>query len=186
MNIVSKVFGHLKNILIHKYYVLKECWSMGLYWQGIVHDLSKLSWTEFKESVIYYSGGRSPIINAKDDVGISYAWQHHKGRNPHHAEYWTDNYATGLTAHKMPLKYLLECLADYVGAAKTYNKRNGIPFTWHGELKWWEEHKKRILFHPETENFITSYFTLITNLEKNNTKINKKRVINYVLVLTKY
>lgn len=96
MNIVSKVFGHLKNILIHKYYVLKECWIMGLYWQGIVHDLSKFSWTEFKESVIYYSDGRSPIINAKDDVGISYAWQHHKGRNPHHAEYWTDNYATGL------------------------------------------------------------------------------------------
>lgn len=86
----------------------------------------------------------------------------------------------------MPLKYLLECLADYVGAAKMYNKRNGIPFTWQGELKWWEEHKKQTLFHSETENFITSYFTLITNLEKNNTKINKKRVINYVLRITKY
>lgn len=31
----------IKRILTHKYYVAKYCFQIGLYWQGITHDLSK-------------------------------------------------------------------------------------------------------------------------------------------------
>jgi hypothetical protein len=37
----------IKRILTHKYYVAKYCFQIGLYWQGITHDLSKFSFTEF-------------------------------------------------------------------------------------------------------------------------------------------
>ena len=52
--IIKNFFGHLKTILIHKYWVFVYCHKLGITWQGIIHDLSKFSWTEFSESVKYY------------------------------------------------------------------------------------------------------------------------------------
>ena len=59
---------HFKLITKHKYYVFKNCCYAGIPLQGIVHDLSKYSPTEFLESVKNYSGDRSPIDNLKDKV----------------------------------------------------------------------------------------------------------------------
>lgn len=39
----------IKRILTHKYYVAKYCFQIGLYWQGITHDLSKFSLQNFQE-----------------------------------------------------------------------------------------------------------------------------------------
>ena len=93
---------HFKKICTHKYWVTKYCFKMGLYYQGIMHDMSKFSLVEFGESLKYYQGTSSPIDACKKVNGYSLAWQHHKGRNPHHYEYWTDNYDKGTTAIKMP------------------------------------------------------------------------------------
>ena len=41
----------IKRILTHKYYVAKYCFQIGLYWQGITHDLSKFSVTEFSGAI---------------------------------------------------------------------------------------------------------------------------------------
>ena len=79
---------HFKLITKHKYYVFKNCCYAGIPLQGILHDLSKYSPTEFLESVKNYSGDRSPIDNLKDKGEISMAWLHHRGRNKHHWEYW--------------------------------------------------------------------------------------------------
>lgn len=66
-------FKHLKIVLKHKHEVLKACFKVRLYWQGIVHDLSKFSYTEFSESVKFYTGTRSPIDAAKESQGYSAA-----------------------------------------------------------------------------------------------------------------
>lgn len=47
---------------------------------------------------------------------------HHKGRNKHHFEYWTDYspITKRMSPVKMPLRYVVEMFCDRVGACKTY------------------------------------------------------------------
>lgn len=42
---------HLRRILRHKFWVAYYCFQLGLYKQGILHDLSKFGWYEFSRSV---------------------------------------------------------------------------------------------------------------------------------------
>ena len=81
---------HFKTITTHRILVMQGCFKMGLYWQGLTHDLSKYSPTEFMTGVRYYQGNKSPNAAEREEKGYSEAWLHHKGRNRHHYEYWTD------------------------------------------------------------------------------------------------
>ena len=122
-------------------------------WQGLRHDMSKFSPTEFWESVKYYSGTRSPIDACKEDKGISMAWMHHKGRNPHHYEYWMDNFDKGGEPKEMPWRYKVEMICDYLAAARAYMGKN---FSYKAELEWW--HKKMNLpraQHCADKEFVT-------------------------------
>ena len=86
-----KAWEHFKTITRHKIYVMKGCFRVGLYRQGLLHDLSKYSPTEFLVGCKYYQGGsRSPNNGEREATGVSLAWLHHKGRNKHHFEYWID------------------------------------------------------------------------------------------------
>ena len=58
-------FKHLKVVLKHKHYVLINSFHLGIPLQGIVHDLSKFSFSEFIPSAKYYNGHYSPIVNDK-------------------------------------------------------------------------------------------------------------------------
>ena len=145
---MNKFFGHLKTVLKHKYWVwyyMSKCgfkWG----WLGLWHDMSKFSPTEFFESVKYYSGTRSPIDACKEENGISMAWMHHKGRNPHHYEYWMDNFDKGGEAKQMPWRYKVEMICDYLGAARAYMGKN---FSYAAELKWWNNKTKQ----PRRQHF---------------------------------
>ena len=85
-----KAWQHFKTITKHRHLVRAGCFRVGLYWQGLTHDLSKYSLTEFLPGAKYYQGNRSPNAAEREDKGYSEAWMHHKGRNRHHYEYWTD------------------------------------------------------------------------------------------------
>lgn len=148
---------HLKVVLTHKYYVAKYCFKAGLYWQGIVHDLSKLSPEEFMESVRYFHGTISPITISKEKNGWSKAWMHHKGRNKHHYEYWQDEFDAGTKHLDMPFRYVLELLCDYLGAGHAYN---GKDFTLQGELMWWKGRNKdgKVAMSPLTWDFVDTMF----------------------------
>ena len=52
--------GHFETITRHKLLVMKYCFECGLYQQGLTHDLSKYSPTEFIPGCIYYQGDHSP------------------------------------------------------------------------------------------------------------------------------
>ena len=83
-------WGHFHTITAHKFLVMKHCFKVGLYRQGLLHDMSKYSPTEFLVGARYYQGDRSPNEIERLETGVSSAWLHHKGRNKHHLEYWVD------------------------------------------------------------------------------------------------
>ncbi len=124
MSFVKRLFGHLGTVFTHKSYVREGCFKMGLYAQGILHDMSKFSPTEFIPSVKYYSGTFSPNATSRVLTGVSTSWLHHKGRNKHHFEYWIDYTSGGeakLEGCRMPLKYVAEMIADRYAACAAYN-----------------------------------------------------------------
>ena len=112
-------FGHLRTINHHKMLVTKTCFRVGLYRQGILHDLSKYHPVEFIPGGIYYQGTRSPISREKELNGYSKGWLHHK-------EYWIDytpsSQGVKLVGMKMPKKYVAEMVIDRICASKNYQK----------------------------------------------------------------
>lgn len=143
---------HAKTIIIHKKEVFKLCCIAGIPWRGIIHDLSKFSPTEFFESAKYFSGTRSPIMACKDEKGYSMAWQHHKGRNAHHAEYWVDKLYSGGVPIKIPYKYQVEMVCDIIAASKTYN---GKSFTPNMPYDYWiNKLKETTLMHKDSQEFV--------------------------------
>lgn len=60
-NYIINTFRHFKKVCTHKRWVFYYCCKVGIPFQGLVHDLSKFSPTEFWESVKYYQGTSSPI-----------------------------------------------------------------------------------------------------------------------------
>lgn len=157
MGKIKKFFGHLRNIIVHKYWVYHYGKQIGVgTWRLLMHDISKFSPIEFWESVEFYQGTSSPIPPCKKANGFSKAWQHHKGRNPHHYEYWTDNYDAGTTLIPMPLYYLEELLADWMAAGRTYQ---GKSFTFEGQADWWKNKKAgNPAIHPLTITMIDAFF----------------------------
>ena len=116
---------HFKTITYHKFLVMQDCFEVGLFKQGLLHDLSKYSPSEFIVGARYYQGDRSPNNAEREKNGYSSAWLHHKGRNRHHYEYWID-YSTryvngGMAPVPMPTRYIIEMLIDRIAACKVYN-----------------------------------------------------------------
>ena len=177
---MNKFFSHLKTVRKHRKFVRKYCFKAGLYWQGLTHDLSKYSPTEFFESVKYYQGNRSPIDACKEDNGFSMAWQHHRGRNKHHREAWTDYYDKGTACVPMSYKYAAEMLCDYLGAGQAYQ---GEAFSYDSEFHWWESQlEKNICIHPMTAKFITLVLTDLAEIgyyNKNDKRILKNLQLYY-------
>ena len=125
---MGKIWNHFRTITYHKYLVAKGCFRVGLFWQGLRHDLSKYSPTEFLAGIKYYQGTRSPNNAEREEKGYSAAWLHHKGRNRHHYEYWTDysiEAGAGIIAPvPMPDRYIAEMIMDRIAASKVYEGRN--------------------------------------------------------------
>ncbi len=153
-HVLHNAAGHLTTISEHKFFVMKHCFAVGLYWQGIVHDLSKYTPTEFVNGCRYYQNGRRSPNNAEREAkGYSMAWMHHKGRNRHHYEFWND-YGMDLKPGddpvvpiQMPRRYVAEMLMDRIAASKIYLKDK---YTRHEPLKYFYRGKGRGLMHPKT------------------------------------
>ncbi len=126
---------HFITITKHRHKVIANCARAGILWQGLRHDLSKYSPTEFIMGAKYFQGDRSPNERERELFGSSLAWMHHKGRNRHHYEYWNDyNPKTkSIENVEMPLRFVVEMFCDRVAASKIYNGKsytNGDPFNY--------------------------------------------------------
>ena len=104
--------------------------------------------TEFLAGVRYYQGDRSPNTAEREANGYSLAWMHHKGRNRHHFEYWTDLSPKTRTYEPvdMPVRYLCEMVADRIAACKTYQ---GAAYTDASPLQYLDRANESRLVHPQ-------------------------------------
>ena len=147
-------YNHFKTITRHKLLVMQGCFKVGLYKQGLLHDLSKYMPTEFLTGVRYYQGDRSPNTAEVEEKGYSDAWLHHKGRNKHHFEYWIDFSVRNdnpLRIAKMPKNYVVEMFIDRVAACKVYN---GDAFDTYDALKYYKRGDTGRFLHPDTKKLL--------------------------------
>lgn len=168
-----KFIRHFITITKHRWKVRKICFKIGIFFQGLTHDLSKYSWVEFYNGAKYYTGTKSPTIAERNDKGYSAAWMHHKGRNKHHFEYWFDSNEKGIYVPiKMPMKYLKEMFADRVAASKVYQ---GKKYTEDYPLEYLLTHRGKEMLHPESFEKLKNWLTLLKDIgEKETCKIIKK------------
>lgn len=151
---------HFKTVTKHRNLVMLYCFRAGIPVQGLLHDLSKYSPSEFLVGMKYYQGDHSPNDAERYDKGYSAAWLHHKGRNRHHFEYWTDYNIKSRTVEpvEMPVRYVIEMFCDRVSACRVYNGDkfdNTIP------LAYLENHGTKIPIHPATYELLHSFLKML-------------------------
>lgn len=158
---MNKFCGHLRTILKHKKTVFVLCSRLGMPLRGLLHDTSKFSPVEFFNGVKYFTDGkRSPTVAERLAKGYSAAWLHHKGRNKHHFEYWTELNWNKETVYlcPMPLKYVKEMFCDRVAATKTYLKSAYTDFS---PLEYyWAKGDERYM-HPQTSSTLEKMLFLL-------------------------
>lgn len=152
---------HFITITKHRHQVIRNCAKSGILRQGLFHDLSKYSPTEFLAGIKFYQGDKSPNEGEREAYGYSKAWMHHKGRNKHHFEYWTDysKQEKRLAPVKMPLKYVIEMFCDRVAASKVYRGKN---YTDNHPLEYFQNGKSRRMIHSETSELLESLLVMLS------------------------
>lgn len=156
-----KFVGHFITITKHRHMVIKHCFKAGIGFQGLFHDLSKYSFTEFKVGARYYMGYKSPNDVERAEKGYSTAWLHHQGRNKHHFEYWRDyDVKTHLIAPvKMPLRYVKEMFCDRVGASKIYM---GEKYNENHPIEYFRAGKAKEITHPDTMALLETWLVMLS------------------------
>lgn len=167
---------HFITITKHRHVVIRHCRKAGIFWQGLRHDLSKYSPTEFIPGARYYVGTRSPNEGERQEKGFSLAWIHHKGRNKHHFEYWTDYNTKSKVVEpvKMPVRYVAEMFCDRVAAGKIYN---GDKYTDQSPLEYFLRAKGRRVIHPETSDLLESLLTELSEKGEDYTFAHIKQLV---------
>ena len=159
---IPKALQHLKTINRHKRMVMEYCFRIGLYRQGLLHDLSKYSPAEFLVGAKYYQGTRSPNNAEREAVGVSTSWLHHKGRNRHHFEYWIDySLETNqvIMGAPMPRKYVAEMAMDRISASRNYM---GEAYTDQAPLQYYQRGAESMWFvHPQTKRDLEKILTIL-------------------------
>lgn len=157
------IWAHLKTVHRHRALVRKYCFRLGLYWQGLTHDLSKYSPTEFWAGAKYYQGDHSPNDAQRKAYGYSAAWMHHKGRNRHHFEYWIDyriapDGTVSMGGCKMPKKYVAEMFCDRIAACRVYQ---GDAYSDASAYDYFVRTKGRFWIHEETSALLGRWLLLL-------------------------
>ena len=175
---MNKALAHFITITRHRHMVIKHCRYAGIFIQGLKHDLSKYTPSEFIPGVKYYQGNRSPNEGEREAYGYSRAWMHHKGRNRHLFEYWTDYDIDTklLTPVKMPLNYVKEMFCDRVAASKIYQGSN---YTDAHPLEYFLKAKGKRLIHKETSDFLEKLLIMLRDK-------GEKKTFAYIRRLSKY
>lgn len=175
--LVKNIFKHIALVSKHKWVVFKLCCRIGVPWRGLVHDLSKFSWTEFSESVKYYTGTHSPIWECRKEKGYSYAWVHHVSKNKHHLEYWIDM-DKKMTPVLIPYKYVAEMICDKLAAGIVYEGKN---WTQECEYNYYLKERETALIHESIDKVLLEVFEQVKDngikktLKRKNIKVLYKK-----------
>ena len=147
-----KYLKYFKYVLVHKWFVMIECFKAGLLYQGLVHDNSKFLLSEFIPYMNHFFGDAKPIRDKTGyykptdtgDKEFDYAWFLHQKRNKHHWQWWVlpDGEGT-VKIMEMADEYLEEMLCDWRGAGKAQKNKTGVG-------AWYSANKNKMKLHPET------------------------------------
>ena len=128
-----------------------------------MHDLSKLSPSEFFPYMNYFSDEEFIILSNKSEVTeleqreiqrreseFDKAWLHHQHLNDHHPQFFILREDSGGTkVLQMPDECVREMVADWIGA--------GIAITGKREVReWYARSKDKMLLHPRTRELVES------------------------------
>ena len=153
---------YLSYVLRHKWYVFVECCRLGIFWRGLVHDLSKFRPDEWFPYAEYFNGGpHIPAVEMRDyhfrlglrskeevERDFDTAWLHHIHRNPHHHQYWVLREDSGqVKCLPMPEQYLREMLADWRGAGKAQRNLDDT-------RTWYLKNRQKMRLHPSAEAWL--------------------------------
>jgi hypothetical protein len=137
---------HMESVNRHIAYVQEACRLLGGLpeYQIRAHDVSKYTLAEFPHYTRQFQGPKN------DPDGFAYAWMHHIHHNPHHWQHWIfpdghtpkgSNVEAGVM--QMPSNYVVEMVADWMGASKAYTG------TW-DMSDWLRENLPKIKIHSQT------------------------------------
>lgn len=133
-------------VIRHKWFVMRECFKVGLYWRGIMHDMSKLRPSEFFPYARYFYGRGQNKTGYYDDA-FNFAWLLHQKRNEHHWQWWILSLDDGgEKILPMSCRAIDEMICDWKGAGRaiTGNKDPGEC------RKWYLANKRNMRLHPVT------------------------------------
>ena len=172
-----KHLKYLRYVLRHKWYVSIQCFKQGLFWRGLVHDLSKFRFSEwfpytnhfYGEDSHHKDGSHQPkgISRGRDETGyykptdtgdkaFDFAWLLHQKRNDHHWQWWIlPEDEGGIVVLEMSTKARLEMVCDWCGASQAQG-RDG----WSGVVKWYRKNHRRMQLHPETRRWVQEFLGL--------------------------
>ena len=170
-------FRHFYTITRHRHRVIAHCARAGVGFQGLFHDLSKYSPTEFLPGAKYYQGTRSPNEMERELYGYSLAWMHHKGRNRHHFEYWNDlNTETKMYEPvRMPMRFVKEMFCDRVAASKIYQ---GTNYTDAHPLTYFRRGNARKKMHADTADLLEDWLVRLAEQGETETFAYIKKIPN--------
>lgn len=157
---MARPFAHFRTVTRHRHCVIRHCFRAGIGWQGLFHDLSKYSPTEFFPGARYYQGTRSPNERERELLGYSLAWMHHKGRNRHHFEYWVDlnPQSKRYEPVPMPTRFLKEMFCDRLAASKIYQ---GKAYTDASPLEYYLRGGAKEKMHPRTAEQLEEWLVML-------------------------
>ena len=173
-----KFIGHFITITKHRHLVIRYCARVGLLWQGLRHDLSKYSPAEFIVGARFYQGDKSPNEAERAVYGYSKAWLHHKGRNKHHFEYWTDYNPKIKTVApvEMPVRYAAEMLCDRIVASRVYR---GAAYTDAYPLEYYLRGKDQRIIHPKTGALMEEWLTMLAEQGEQATLAHVRQMVKH-------
>jgi len=165
MKAIKGFLGYLKHLLIHRWWVMIECFNEGLYWQGLTHDLSKFLPSEMFAYIVNWHmkknckqckhdlGDRCDKLITRENDGstadvckeyrytpFDYAWLHHQHYNKHHWNYWVVD-QNNKRAVKMPRKYMMEMICDWRAMGKKFGDT---------AKSFYLRSKDKMVMHPDT------------------------------------
>ncbi len=163
---MKQYIQYMKYVLRHKWYVMNECFRNRLYWQGIIHDLSKFLPSEFVPYAEYFHNkdGSSKVVRGATgyyqaaetgDPEFTVAWLFHQNRNPHHWQFWIlalDD--GGILSVPMPEKYAKEMVCDWVGAGKAQGHFSPPDDPYNTTVSWYAKNKNKMVLHKDTREYV--------------------------------
>lgn len=158
---IRRHIAYGKYVIRHRWYVMIACFSKGLIWRGLVHDLSKFRPSEWFPYAWHFYGpdshhkdGSHIARGGTEDKAFDFAWLLHQKRNRHHWQWWMlpeDDGAVKLI--EMPIRYVKEMICDWIGAGRAQGVKN-----WQDPSPWYRLNKGKIQLAPTTRWLLEDRF----------------------------